>query len=95
MGICISAGNLDGGVLAVSAGVLAAQSRWTEAAVTFCRLIAAEVAILPVEVWLMFRDVVNSTHVSALKVALLFFFPSAAPSPPCYPPHANMGDMEK
>lgn len=33
------------------------------AAVTFCRLIAAEVAILPVEISLTFRDVVNSTHV--------------------------------
>lgn len=88
MGICISAGNLDG-------GVLAAQSRWTKAAVTFCRLIAAEVAILPVGISLTFRDVVNSTHVSALKVPLLFFFPSDAPSPPCYPQHANMGDMEK
>lgn len=42
---------------------LAAQSRWTEPAVTFCRLIAAEVAILPVEISLTFRDVVNSTHV--------------------------------
>lgn len=51
----MSAGSLDGGVLAVSAGVLAAPSRRTEAAVTFCRLVAAEVAILPVEIWLRRR----------------------------------------
>lgn len=86
----MSAWNLDGGVFAVSTGLLAAPSWWANPNLTFCRLIVAGVAILPVKMSPTFRDVINSVHVSAPKVVLLFFFLSDAPSPLCYPQHRNM-----